>query len=78
VSEVYLQNSTQALCDPAFGSLHRQVQALRTNKLTKMQLGLGTFDLMDMQNHQAEHAKCLASQQQSWLDQIDQSRTGAY
>lgn len=64
VSDVYLQNSTEALS--IGGALRRQVDALLHNELTRTQQGLGTYTLMDAHFHQAEHAECLADLQSSW------------
>ena len=67
VSDVYLQNSTDALCDtPLDGALRLQVQALLDDKLTATQQGLGTYTLMRASFHQVKHARCLRSLENSW------------
>ena len=65
VSDVYLQNSTKALCIPS-GALRLQVQTLLRDELTATQQGIGTYSLMDSHFMQAEHADCLAALEKSW------------
>ena len=65
VSDVYLQNSSQAFCGEK-ASLEMQYAALHKGALTSQQPGVGWYSFHAVQWHQAEHAACLAKLDREW------------